>query len=553
MAYQLGLIATVAVCAWIALDLLSAGWRRRSLSMGFLALAAGVWATGDLLDLRTSSPLELQVALALKYAGICFLGVCWLWVSAEAARPRWWRRRPWLVALGVVPSAFFYSCVFWDDGTWFVDWDTHARGPLFVAHTAWSWALIAAGLGHFALAAQRFHRADATRMFAIGLGTLAPLAGNALYVVLGVGSQDPTPVLLGFGALLIRSAIVDSGLTFFLPLGRSDVVEQLEVGVLVADLEDAVVDANRAAHELLREPSLRGRFLGDLLDVAASHPERALEVRCFPLRTRLAQVGTGVVVADRTDARRAEQRLQLAARLEAVGSLTAGIAHEVNNPLAFVRANVAHLEKLAEGLARPDAQDALPEDVRVLAAEARELVAETDDGVRRIGDLVQRLRSFARDDAERSTRQRVELARVARTALAMARLGVPPEAIRTRFASCPEVDAVETDLVQIALNLLVNAIQAGGAGPRIELEVRPQEGGAALRVLDRGPGIPEEVLPSLFDPFFTTRPPGQGTGLGLSLSYDLAVRHGGRLEAGNRPGGGAVFTLWLPAAKSADA
>jgi signal transduction histidine kinase len=130
---------------------------------------------------------------------------------------------------------------------------------------------------------------------------------------------------------------------------------------------------------------------------------------------------------------------------------------------------------------------------------------------------------------------------------------VPPEAIRTRFASCPEVDAVETDLVQIALNLLVNAIQAGGAGPRIELEVRPQEGGAALRVLDRGPGIPEEMLPSLFDPFFTTRPPGQGTGLGLSLSYDLAVRHGGRLEAGNRPGGGAVFTLWLPAAKSADA
>jgi two-component system sensor histidine kinase HupT/HoxJ len=72
-------------------------------------------------------------------------------------------------------------------------------------------------------------------------------------------------------------------------------------------------------------------------------------------------------------------------------------------------------------------------------------------------------------------------------------------------------------------------------------------------VLDRGPGIPEEMLPSLFDPFFTTRPPGQGTGLGLSLSYDLAVRHGGRLEAGNRPGGGAVFTLWLPAAKSADA
>lgn len=77
----------------------------------------------------------------------------------------------------------------------------------------------------------------------------------------------------------------------------------------------------------------------------------------------------------------------------------------------------------------------------------------------------------------------------------------------------------------------------------------PWDGGTALRVLDRGPGIPDDALPRIFDPFFTTKLPGQGTGLGLSLSYDLARRHGGRLEAEKRPGGGAAFTLWLPAAR----
>jgi signal transduction histidine kinase len=549
MLYPIGLVLTVGVCSWIVLDLLSEGWRRRSLSVGVLAVAAAVWATGDLLSLHARTPDQRHLSIALVYVGACFLGACWLWVSAEAARPRWWRRRPWLVALPFGPSAFFYSCVFWDDGTWFVEWSTHARGPLFVAHIAWSWSLIAVGLGHFAIAAHRFGKANGPRMLAILLGTLTPLLGNALHLLFGVGAHDPTPVLLGFGGFLIRNAIVDAGLTFFLPLGRSDVVEQLDVGVLVADLEDAVVDANRAAHELLRAPRLRERFLGDLLELAGSQAERVLEVRCFPLRNRGTQVGTGVVVADRTDAQRAGQRLQLAARLEAVGSLTAGIAHEVNNPLAFVRSNVAQLEKLAVTLAQPEVLERLPAEARLLAADAPDLVTETSEGLRRIGDLVQQLRTFAREDPRSPQPQCIELARVARTALAMARLGVPPDAIRVQFEPCPEVEADETDLVQIAVNLLVNAIQAGGDAPRIELQVCAREGGAALRVLDRGPGIPESLLANIFDPFFTTKPPGKGTGLGLSLSYDLALRHGGRLEAENRPGGGAAFTLWLPAAR----
>src|SRR5690606_23801633 len=145
----------------------------------------------------------------------------------------------------------------------------------------------------------------------------------------------------------------------------------------------------------------------------------------------------------------------------------------------------------------------------------------------------------------------VDLSRVARAAVAMAGVGLPESALRCRCEPAPRVWAVEGELVQIALNLLVNAVQASAGVPDVEIEVAPAEGGVALRVRDRGCGLAEDVLPRVFDPFFTTKPPGVGTGLGLSLSYDLARRNHGRLEAANRPGGGAEFTLWLPAAAPA--
>ena len=134
-------------------------------------------------------------------------------------------------------------------------------------------------------------------------------------------------------------------------------------------------------------------------------------------------------------------------------------------------------------------------------------------------------------------------------AVKMALAGLPSDAIEIRFVESPSVRGSETELVQIVLNLLVNAIQACPEDCRVkaEVEIEPAEGGVVVRVLDRGPGISPSQIEYVFDPFYTTKEPGSGTGLGLSVSYDLAQRHGGRLEASNRPGGGAVFTLWLPA------
>jgi signal transduction histidine kinase len=418
--------------------------------------------------------------------------------------------------------------------------------------TGYAWTLIVIGWVYFARAAVRLRRAGLGRMVALAVGTLTPLLGNGIYLgagTLGVVISDPTPVLLGLGALLIRMAVVDSGLALYLPLARSEVLEQIEVGIVVADLEGRIVDANWAARRLAEATDLLGRPIDALVDEVCRRPDAVIEVRRFPLRSAVAVVGSAAFLADRTEAQHAERRLALAARLEALGFLTAGIAHEVNNPLAFIRANLAQLEKLACELNAPGVGDRLAPPVRGLVAEAAEVVADTQEGVDRIAQLVARLRSFARSEPESETQaQLVSLARVAESAVAMASVGLPEGAIRCRLAPAPPVRAVEGELVQIALNLLVNAVQASPGVPDVEVEVREAEAGVVLQVRDRGCGLGPEVLPRVFDPFFTTKPPGVGTGLGLSLSYDLARRNDGRLEAANRPDGGAEFTLWLPPA-----
>jgi len=357
-----------------------------------------------------------------------------------------------------------------------------------------------------------------------------------------------TTSLTGAGVTI---AVIDSGLALHLPLARSDVLEQVAVGIVVADLEGRVVDANRAARHLARCADPVGRPIAELVAAATGRKDVVIEARSLPLHSAVAEVGMAALLEDRTEARRAEQRLQLAARLESLGFLTAGIAHEVNNPLAFIRANLSQLEKLAIELGSPEVEAALSQTARPIAADARELVGDTQEGVERIAALVQRLKAFARNElGDGSQRAPVDLGRVVDAAIAMASVGLPRGAIRRAASDAPPVLAIEGDLVQIALNLLVNAVQASADRVDIEVEVAEREGGVALTVSDRGAGIDPDALPHLFEPFFTTKRQGIGSGLGLSLSYDLARRHGGRLEARNRDGGGAAFTLWLPLASA---
>ncbi|MBM4783041.1 MAG: hypothetical protein GQE15_35630 [Archangiaceae bacterium] len=233
----------------------------------------------------------------------------------------------------------------------------------------------------------------------------------------------------------------------------------------------------------------------------------------------------------------AERRQAQAERMALVGQLAAGVAHEINNPLAFVSSNVGLVrEHLVHGGVLGDEPPA-------------EVLAEAQLGIERIRQIVSDLKAFARDESDGG--KQVHLADVVQEALRLASVGMPPGA----FVDCkglstvPLVKASHRKLVQVVLNLLVNASDALQQGrvkePRLVVTLRRTAKGVAVDVADNGPGISDEVKEHLFEPFFTTNPPGKGTGLGLAMSREMVRAMGGELSL-TPTEQGACFTVEIP-------
>ena len=238
----------------------------------------------------------------------------------------------------------------------------------------------------------------------------------------------------------------------------------------------------------------------------------------------------------------AERERAQVERLVLVGQLAAGVAHEVNNPLAYVKSNLTYLE-----------QETLGSEPTLDREELRQVLSETRQGVQRIQQIITDLKGFSRADnaAEQGGQLREALEEARR--LASVRLSGRGE-VRLEFApQLPAVRMGQRHLVQVVLNLLINAADAveeaqPSRPPRICVHARRHADGVRLEVEDNGPGIAPDVLARLFEPFFTTKAPGKGTGLGLALCREYVMRCGGSLHAENRAQGGARFVVVLPGA-----
>ena len=243
---------------------------------------------------------------------------------------------------------------------------------------------------------------------------------------------------------------------------------------------------------------------------------------------------------DVTERKVLERRLAQADRLAALGTLAAGVAHEINNPLSYVMLN---LEWVVRKLPSMHNDAASLDGLMMMMTEARQ-------GVERVSTIVRELRSFSRLEGE--TRCRIELRAVVESALGIVGHELRPRArIITSYEPVGEVLATEARLEQVVVNLLLNAAQAlpeERAGTNeIRVSVRPDgDGHAVLEVTDNGAGIPPDVLPRIFDPFFTTKPVGLGTGLGLSICHGIVMSLGGRIAVYSEPGDGAAFRVRLP-------
>jgi PAS domain S-box-containing protein len=242
-----------------------------------------------------------------------------------------------------------------------------------------------------------------------------------------------------------------------------------------------------------------------------------------------------------------EAQLVQADRLAAIGTMAAGVAHEINNPLGYVMLNLDWIaRKLPESAGDPASMQALIE-----------LLHEAHRGAERVASIVRELRTFSRADGE--SRRRVNLAAVVRSAIKIAGHEIRHRArVSTSFEPAPPVWANESRLEQVVLNLLLNAAHAmpedRATSNEIRVQVRPDgDAGVVLEVSDNGEGIAQETLPRIFDPFFTTKPRGVGMGLGLSICHGIVMSLGGKITVHSTPNEGTTFRVALPATDREDA
>jgi PAS domain S-box-containing protein len=264
----------------------------------------------------------------------------------------------------------------------------------------------------------------------------------------------------------------------------------------------------------------------------------------------------GAATTDVTDRRRIEGRLVTADRLAAVGTLAAGVAHEINNPLSFVVANLAFVSEELAALGGDPA--GLSDTQTEIVTSVQDALIEARDGLDRVRRIVSDLRTFARGDGgKRSGPVDVEVALEGAIRIVGGQLARVAQLVR-RYERVPAVEADEARLEQIFLALLVNAMQAIEEGRPEENEVLvatrlDKHGRVVVEVADSGVGMSREVMARIFDPFFTTKPLGVGTGLGLSICHGLVRSIGGDIFVDSRLGFGSTFRISLPSASGAPA
>jgi len=387
---------------------------------------------------------------------------------------------------------------------------------------------------------------------------------------------------------------------------RSVVMDSMADGLYTVDHAGRLTSLNRAGAEMLgwAETDLLGVSAHDaihsprwggplapgkgcvLLEMADSSAERVNEtflrkdgstfnVACTVamLAPGAATPGTVVTFRDVTEVQRAELESRHDQKLESLGRLSAGLAHEINTPIQFVGDNTRFLASAYEDMLElllvyraciaPSlgelgwaertlrAQQAETKaEIEYLAVEIPSAVSQSLEGIERVAALVRAMKSFSYKDTTQQSY--ADLNEAIRTTLTVASNEVKYVAdVVLELAELPEVLCQRGDLNQVFLNLLVNAADALADKPeRGEIRISSAVVGATVVITftDNGSGIPERIQKSIFEPFFTTKGVGKGTGQGLALARAVLDKHGGTIEVRSVPGEGTAFTLCLPVA-----
>jgi PAS domain S-box-containing protein len=459
---------------------------------------------------------------------------------------------PWLV-VSVEPTAWGFA---------------YTLGPALAPYYAFALACLGISLWLGYLGYLNTGERDQASWIAGGIAFALVVASvtDGLLPFLGINSPRFGSAAFSIFGFTVAWSVHRFGYSLLAPGTFADeVLETLPDGVALARLDGRIRTINNAMARLL------GRESGELVGVEiealisglgpVSDTDRT-EIECRLLRADGDEVpvavsssvlhdrqgtpnGTVVVVRDLRELEALRGSLVVSGRLAAVGELAAGIAHEINNPLAYVRANLGllrqHWDALSSELTK--AGDGTPMDDVI--AEGEEMIDESLQGVDRASAIVRDVRGLAH--AGRGQR---EVADINALLDGVLRIAAPQlrdtVRIEKNYGALPLVSCASQELQQVFLNLIINAKQAMSAFGTIWIRTEVEHQSVAVTVEDDGGGICESVMERIFDPFFTTKPVGEGTGLGLGIALEIVRRHHGEISVDSSQGVGTTFRVRIP-------
>jgi len=544
---------------------------------GTLLVATGaVWAFCEVMWNIQPEPEGARLFLRLSGFGWAFLGPLAFdtmrQLAAVPADPTV-RVRPWLY---VVSGGFLLATLFtpWmHEGVVRTAYGWGYRvGWLHLVFALYTVGCIAAGVRIGWHSQRRATPGERAQVRVVGGGiTLAVVVGattDALLPLLGIQTMHLGTSALAIFALSIGWAFHRYGYSLLAPGPfAQEILATLPNGVALLRLDGRIRTANDTLAGMLRcrPEALVGRGVQELLrDHALDLESEIAEVECqmrtakgtlVPaalatsfLRDRQDHaIGIVLVVRDVSEVASLRNRLVMADRLAAVGEMAAGIAHEINNPLAYVRSNLSLLRRHWESLENEISKSGTPDYAAVLMAESEEMIDESLQGVDRAVAIVRDVRGLAH--AATSERESADVNALIDGVLRMAKSQIDRTvAIEKDLKPLPPLTCTPQELQQVFLNLVMNAGQAVAKNGNIAIATDAVGDDIVVTIRDDGCGISPEMQDRIFEPFFTTKPVGEGTGLGLGIALEIVRRHAGSIEVRSETGRGTEFCVRLPTA-----
>jgi PAS domain S-box-containing protein len=533
------------------------------------------WAACEVLSSsRTDPQLALVYAKAstLGWAFIGPLGVGLALAATGESVPRIRRAIPALFAAGGLFLLLDWFTPWFHRGVTPTRWGWgYELGPAFALFVIYALACmyLAFEIGKSACRKMNTQR-ERRRAYWIGAGilgcfTLAGLTDGVLPLfgihVLHVG----TIIHASLGGA-IAWTFYRSGYPLLAPgLFAAEILEALPDGVAMLRLDGRIRYGNSAMARLLGHATseLDGLDVRELIHGLRDLPiDELRELECDLSRDgddavpvslssvtlsdrQGSPIGIVLIARDLRELEALRGRLVVSGRLAAVGELAAGIAHEINNPLAYVRANLSLLRQHWESLGTEVEKSGVSGSFDELIAEGAEMIDESLEGVDRATAIVRDVKGLAH--AGRGERTMADLNELLDGVLRMASPQLRVTAnVEKNYGLLPMIACAPQELQQVFLNLVLNASQSIADRGTIRIRTEAQNRSVMAWIEDDGCGVDAELIDRIFDPFFTTKPVGEGTGLGLGIAHEIVRKHGGEIAIDSKPGRGTVVGVRLP-------